>query len=317
MYNAVVKSQYVNYAISKSESQNVKLYESSLVNRFKRSERLEAEMGKDILDMSQEELKLFLSKFLKGGKDYRINTLSMIKLYCEWGVVNNLSSIDLNWLNDLKLSNINIAQTYVDKMVSSEEELISCVNPMLDSINRDTQDNIIRCIYLLLFAGIQYDDIWYLKESDVCIQSKTINYKDKNIFMSEALYEIVAHNLSMEQLLVLGRNNEYFRDIIREGYLISNTREYGYDRNKMKRTYTSAISKMFSKSETKELTIRGIYDSGVFCRIYLNEKKTGEIDCLEYLWARRNNSATIDYPEHVKDKCRYEYDIWKRSFNLS
>lgn len=316
MYNEELKNRYIDYAIANSQALDIEAYKKLIYNRFTRSGILENEIGKDILNMSEEELILFFSQFLKGGKNYQLNTFASIKAYCVWGIKNGLSSLNAGWVYGLMLSDIELIQNYEDIMVSGEQELIACINHLLDKIDRDTQDNIIRCICLLLFSGILYDDIWFIKITDVDLINKKIAYRNRIINMSDNLYKIIQHNIKMDSLLVTGKNNEYLRAIVNEGYLISNTKAYGPNREKIKRSFTAILSKKLSNCEEKQLTNSTIYDSGVFFRIFQNERETGEINYSEYLWARRNLTTTIDYPERVIEKCKYEYNIWKKSFNL-
>lgn len=315
MYNEDVKKQYIAHSILLSRSNNKEKYERGIINRFNRSECIEKEFGKDILDMKQDEFILFLEKFLRGGKEYQENTLSTIKSYCEWGIEKNISNIEFGWLSSLKISGIDVSNTYSNSMVKNEEDLIEILDNILDEVKRDTSDNVIRIIALLLFAGVQYDDIWEIKESDINLDSCEISYRGRSIYMSKKVRSLVSHNINMDSMLVTGKSSEHMREIIKEGYLISNTKEYAGERIKMMKTYNAAISKKYGDCE-RAITNTTIYDSGVFSRIYEKENRTGEIDCMEYLWARRNRATTITFPDRVKMKCRYEYDLWKKAFNL-
>lgn len=318
MFNKEIKNKYIAYAVAVSDAQDIQTYKKNIINWFNRIGDFEKGFKKDMLDMTPEEIKILLGKFLKGGKLYQENNLCTLKTYCRWGIECGLSSINVNWLDNLKLSDIKIEQTYANTMVSSETELIEVIDTVLEDINRNSSDNIIRCICLLLFAGIKYDDIWYLKDSDIDLDKKIIVYKSRTIEMSDALYEILKHNRDMEEMVIVGRGRtaERISSIIHEGYVISNSKEYNGNREKMKKFYNVSISKKLSESNQKDLTNTTIYDSGVFYRIYLNEKNTGEINCLEYLWARRNRYTTIEFPERVKNRCCYEYIAWKNSLNV-
>lgn len=317
MYNPDIKNQYVSHALEVSDSQNLLKYKRNLLNRFERSAPLEEASGKDILFMTQEEIRLFLKGFLRGGKDYQVATISMIKSYCDWGISNSISPFKENWLKDIKVSDIDISASYADSMLKDESDFLACLDTTFPDVTLDTISNIFRCVLLLIFWGVDKDDVWYLKESDMNLKARVINYKSTEINMSDALFDIVSYILRMDKITKEGKTSEYGVDIIRQGYLISNSKQYDLeeDRRKMRATYTVSLSKALSECE-RSLTNTTIADSGVFYRMFLNEQETGTINCLEYLRARRTQPATINAPDRVKAKCTHEYNTWKRAFNL-
>lgn len=316
MYNEEIKKKYIENAVLISESNNIDLFKRGIINRFCRSQELEKQMGKDIFELNKSEAKMFLEKFLGGGVAYRTTTIGTLSSYVEWAINNGYTPTKENPFSGLKYTDIDVTESYIDTMVKDEEDLIQSLDTVLCDIELDTADSFRWCVFLLIFAGISFKDIFYIKREDVNLSNRTIQLGSQSIQMSDKLFIVLKYYLSMETLQKSGKDDsEYERPIINEGYLLSNTKEYGSNREKMRLSCSSDISFVMKKC-AKKLKPSSIHDSGIFYRMYLKEKETGEINCLEYLRARQTKSLVINFPERVKKICRNEYETWKKAFYL-
>lgn len=316
MYNEDLKKKYIVYAISISQSENLNLFERGLINCFYRSQSLELQIGKDICAFNELEARKFLKQFLSGGVLYQTFILSSLRSYVEWAIQNGVTSISKNSFSEIKVTDIDVSESYVDTMVKDENDLIDTLSNVLCDIELETIDNFRWCVFLLIFAGISFKDIFYIRQDDVNLHERVIQLGSQTYNITDGLFNVLQHYIKMTEFQKNGKNDsEYVKPIINEGYLLSNSKPYGINRDKMRHSCTSDISLIMKKC-SKRLKPASIHDSGIFYRMYLKEQATGKIDCLEYLRARKIQSVVINFPNRVKKMCKLEYETWKRAFGL-
>lgn len=316
MYNEDIKRAFISNTVLLSQAQNVEQIERRLESVFIRSNLLETQIHKDIYEMDSSEARGFLSKHLCGGQEYQVATLSTFKSYVDWALQQKISTFGYNVFADIKTTEIDVSDSYADTMVKDENDLVNCLNTILLDISEETADNARWCIFLLIFSGVPFKEVFYLKKDDLDLNNRVLRYGSQTIRVSDNLCEVLHNYLNMDELQKNGKNDsEYSAKICDEGYLISNTKNYGTDRDKMRLSYTSDISTVMSNC-AKKLKPATILDSGIFYRMYLNEQQTGVINCLEYLRSRKHLSLVIDNSVRAKKICEYEYKTWKKAFGL-
>lgn len=320
MFNENQKKSYIDFYIKVANSRNTKSVKAYLIRLFNKLEKYEQNLNKDLSMMDQEELKYTLSEFLKGSIATQSSVKSTLGNYFNWCLQNNLTLLNENYINNIAIDTVDSFEFYKQDTVSNEEELRDVLNEVLKPVEADTIDNLYRLYCHLLFNGVSYKNIFYLKECDVSLKNKTINDNGNIIYMSDILYKLIKYYLDMIYFFQQKKGGVYALLIPRTGYLLENSvplerkLQDGF-REKFRKSFVTSLS-IKLKDSFKNLNSTNIYNSGVFYRIYLKESKTGEIDLIEYLNDKKGNLITIESPTTVKKRATTEYLAWKKAFNL-
>lgn len=324
MFNQEQKNRFLERQMASSDSSQTEKYHDMLVNYFNRLEPFEDDKNKDFAQMNKEEIYEILGKFLTGGKTYQKLTLSILTEYLRWAIENNLSFLRENVLVGFDIYGIDLTDTYANTFLKDENDLIFQLDIVLSPINMDTIDNMYRCYLHLLFAGITPNEAIMLKEENIDCVNKKIKIEDRTIVISDYLLNLIKYILDMQEFTAIGvskSGKEFQRKmpIVRTGFLLENSvsnsekAQKSY-RMKMKNIWGVTLSNKMAKC-TKDINQTNILMSGIYFRIFENEKVTGEINCNEYFDMKRNSITASSNPNLIISNCKYEYGIWKKAFH--
>lgn len=166
MYNETLKIKYI-----KEFTEQISTRERLLV-LFNSVESFEEKLGKDICEMSQEELAPIISSIsaLRGRTSG--TRISSLKDYASWCLKNNVHG-----------ATDSLFHVETDKTAAMKTQTVK--NPMhlqkyLDSIcdpeDEETADNTVRCFYWLAYSGMDESDILKVTAMDVSLRKMVVQY---------------------------------------------------------------------------------------------------------------------------------------------
>lgn len=309
MYNENQKRQFIDYF--KEKYPFSKGIEVELPTLFNRTGKIEADFQKDMADFDYETTKLFLSSFLTGTPVYQKRMFSVCKYYVDWCIMNGKTSNTSNNFDTINEQDIDISNSYRLRMLKDENMLAEYLEIGFRSLSDNTADNLYRAILIFIFCGIPTKDIYKIQKKDVDLENGTIWYcGDKKIVPSVLLPMLTFYSKQTGY-------NKPTNSIVKYGFLKKHDTPaflaFGATSTKPGSRYIYNIVTDLNKNLKSELkknihiTMKNIFLSGIFCRIYQKEKTIGEADFDE---------LTVQFSTKVGKYYQKQYDIWKESFNL-
>lgn len=169
MYNEELKNKYINQYTTNQSTRNVC---RAVFNAFEESEKV---WGADLCTRSDEELQPIIDKIMGFRERSKWMRLIILKDYVKWCIVNNVDGACDGMLH--------ITQVGLEKVriqtVPNPRKLQEYLNAICHPEEMKTTDNIYRCYYWLAYAGMDEEDIFNVKISDVNFDDMTVNYPRK------------------------------------------------------------------------------------------------------------------------------------------
>jgi site-specific recombinase XerC len=325
MFNEERKQAYIEYE---------KVNHTALKNSFKRLSEGETACGKDIADMTKEELVETLKGLGIRREETRGQLLSLLRGYINWCILsghtknNPIETITAESLGDKELTARRMIrdkdQVFEILSASTDTERVG-ENSYCNQPNRAARD---RLVFWLLYAGLKIEDMMKLKKTDACFESKTVKCEggktydvDENILSLWKQYADAKHiertprraDEAIIKTELLG-NDFLFRSV--EGDL-GKGREV-----QAPRAFSVSIQRIFANYKEAtgiELKVlpNDVITSGAFYRAYLAGKEEGgfsEKTLAKFLGIKYNDE------KELKLKMRrwlIDYQDWKAAFSYN
>lgn len=314
MYNESIKKEYFqNYA----ESGRLKIE-----RLFERISKIEENNDKDIFEFTESEINESIIPLLGKTQISIKQNISIFKKYVDYCIDRNLTVS--NAFINIDHLDITLTEIYFRTLVKSPEHLNEILNQIFNPISDDKIDNLFRAIFWFLYSGIKLEELLLISKDDIELKYKRIKIKDSFHLIYKESRESITWLL----------NNDCFIKPIRDG---SYRFVYFPDGDKVLRYFNnlteSNINNRFIKLKNRrdidtQLTVKKVYISGIFYRVYQDELRGIEPDFKKYAKEtiskseyeyNKNNSRKYTYDDilerriHEIDK---DYKIWKNAFHL-
>ena len=285
MYNANLKQDFIKQQnIGETATKRYYLL-------FDKTEVFENAMEKDIAEMSSGEFQYVFSNIdIKGSYSYTYGNISLLKQYIYWCRTNT----DFNIINEV--SNIEdqgynaVLFTFIDKMVSSPQDLIDKCDILLPDIKDLRIDNFLRAYLYLLFCGFTEKEIFEIKVKDL-----------DTLFNNSIYSEFIPHLniISDMEYYNKGKQEISLKNSSSFDLLIKNYSDLSKTKGVMK-SRLSIASKIYKKNNNKKLNLscNNVYKSGYYYKAYLQEK---------------NNNLNLT---ELSNQSGINISIFKREFKL-
>lgn len=182
MYNENQKNRYIEYKNSITI-----LPENYLKTQFKFSEKFEEELGKDLCDFNEEEIKDFYKarNFKATGSLDNLN--SQLKEYTNWCIIEGLVKDHQNHYSFIKSNELKECVNKIKKQAGyvTKKQLIKSINRLSNASDK--------YIFLAAFEGVMgknFDDILNVSEKD--LKGNLLKLKSgKEIIVSDLLRDLI------------------------------------------------------------------------------------------------------------------------------
>lgn len=259
MYNANLKQDFIKQQ-NIGETATKRYY-----FLFDKTEVFESAMEKDIAEMSSGEFQYVFSNIdIKGSYSYTYGNISLLKQYIYWCKTNTDFNI-INEVNNIEDQGYNaILFTFIDKMVSSPQDLIDKCDILLPDVKDLRIDNFLRAYLYLLFCGFTENEIVEIKVKDLDTLFNNLIYSEfiphLNIISDMEYYNKGKQKINL-------KNSSSF------DLLIKNCSESSKTKESMKSRLSKA-SRIYKKNNNKKLNLscNNVYKSGYYYKAYLQEK---------------------------------------------
>lgn len=259
MYNANLKQDFIKQQ-NIGETATKRYY-----FLFDKTEVFESAMEKDIAEMSSGEFQYVFSNIdIKGSYSYTYGNISLLKQYIYWCKTNTDFNI-INEVNNIEDQGYNaVLFTFIDKMVSSPQDLIDKCDILLPDVKDLRIDNFLRAYLYLLFCGFTENEIVEIKVKDLDTLFNNLIYSEfiphLNIISDMEYYNKGKQKINL-------KNSSSF------DLLIKNCSESSKTKESMKSRLSKA-SRIYKKNNNKKLNLscNNVYKSGYYYKAYLQEK---------------------------------------------
>ena len=294
MYNIEVKQAYLRTLQPTSINFELKM--------LKKLSIIEDKLKKDIYEIGVDELFSEISITFTSNEYKRLVLISALN-YKSW-CANNININQNISIVSNELEKISIEVEQIKKsMVSSPYFFNKVLNYIFYPVEDNTSDNIYRCASWLIYMGIQHDEIYNIKKSNLDFTNRTLRFKgsiykiyDESIDVFKSCAKSTSFNIysgsRKNQLVLVPRKDG--NELLRNTNLNDNDENY-----KFHKVFKDVLSQRIKKSKiNKDMSIRDIRVSGIFYRIAKNEFEMGikpDFSCFS----------------HAEIKYRYMYTLWK------
>lgn len=297
MYNPDFKRKFIS--ASTTSVNTAKLYASV----FNKTEPYEMKMHLDICDMSSQVMLGLIKSVSTSRTDTNVAFVRVIRKYIKWCNDNGYSDnqVEIEMISDTNIEAIR------EKCVRSAADLHRRLDTIFPDGDTSQKDNVLSCYFWLAFIGILHKDIMDVRISDVDLTNGVVTFND------------IDYHIPREAMLCFDRCTDYMRIKDRQDttYLlcINNNR---YDSDQFTRVVSSAIAYRIRYNGVNiKLKYSSIFVSGIFCRMYQNERAGIPVafqPIAEAVVAARTGGA--DYFQIGRMRRQYERDylVWKEAF---
>lgn len=329
MYNEERKLTYVEAATSLAQTADPKRYAVQLKEIFVLSEMFETKLGKDLCDFTPSEISQFLSEHFGGKRSHINRNLTKIKAYCTFCVNKGYSAQAVNQAGLVDSYEVDLSAGFKRRMVRDEDELWKVMEEAFDPESDETMSLFYRGYFLLLFAGLTPTEAINLKKADVYYEKGKASIitkgKEKSVTFSQRATKLLRKIRDLQQVSKR-LNGVNVVALTPSDYVLTATAASKIavaDRNKLLVLYKNRIAAKFGPKKNKDgtksitpppskkLSASSVFDSGVFYRVWMTEKRTGKLDFEEYVAAHIRSETA---PTHLLPKnAESEYVIWKQA----
>lgn len=320
MFNTSQKEEYIDYVLSfNSSEERLEQNRTQLVNFFNRLEEAEELIQKDIAMMNFSEMQTVLPVLFRRTIKYQTVVISNLRKYLSWCIENGYSLDSENRLLGVRPIDLNSTENYKFSMVKDEDQLEKYCEDFLQEWGNESVENMYRILFHVVFNGILFDEVIWIKDDQVDLENLTIFLSDRQIKISKLCAGWIKKYKNMNYYTSsLGERGTRNLPIVKKGYLLERTVA---SRESMKTSMPAYISKLFArlKAEKKSvvtLTLNSIWLSGVFYRMFVEECNSGKIICDEYIERYKGSNVVTYTPSISIEECRVEYTRWKNEFKL-
>lgn len=322
MYNDQQKQQFLNQ-IEKDNS--YKRY--AMI--FKKTEPIEESFGKDIADMSLNEIENLLDRVSGKSMQTIVSTKSMISSYVDWCIRNGKSVSSENNVNKLEATSVNVQQKYRSAYVSGDKEFLEILDTSFPEVGFDfleVPNAVQKSVCWLFYLGLEKDEAKNLKKSDVDYENRIIHsplYDGIVYSVDERLLKYIRICVEADsyQTRIIGgriKNSKLCDTDYVYRPMIGRNVDVSYDKpvqNNYLWRRVNLLNKAYLDTTGiyKKLTITSLADSKRFYDYYMAEDKESYLDAL-----RVDNSLRGMKDSFALYKAKYvfknDYESWKNAF---
>lgn len=334
-----VKTPFVLYNDTiKREFASSYKFKEAIVQRLHLFTIVENELDKDISCFTEDDFELTVPIFSSLRAGTRDNCISVIRQYCLWCKKRGYTVSDAIDRFAAKITSISarkrgsyrtISEKIQKSMVGTPAQLEQVLNdrtPMIvrgnsilhgfDPVEEGTNHVVYRAIAWLLYAGINFDDTFRIRESDVDLKQHTVTLDGNRYDIHPLGYSAIEKVVSINAF-VIKPDSKYYKRITRKrinGDLILRGVRETTSHISMRDTFNQFLK---YPGENYGLTPTTIRLSGVFYRARKDEVEGIPVDFEDFVIdeGRRKGNVLSEMAIRVS-KRRYhdDYDNWKFTF---
>lgn len=282
MYNSEQKTEFLDTILNDNSYK-------SFSRVFRTIEPMEDSFGKDICEMSVEEILVVLD--LKTGTRLTgtENTMSLLRSYIDWCIQNGKTSSENN-LDKIDATEIDKSRLFRSKYIKSPEELEEMIAIVFNrnfDYNSDVEEPKELCVRLC-YEGFADEEIVLLKKTDVDYENGIIRspiYDDIIYKVSNRIIELCKKCSEQESVSYLAKSGMRLERLCNNEYII-------------RQRIGSLRGNPEDKPLNKTMVIRRIKE--------FSDKYVGETDIYKSLTAGKMRESSLYYQIHnAADKNRF------------
>ena len=317
MYNEESKTRFLEECVDSPKTRKVVV---GIFNSFAPHEEI---WGKDLCTRSAEELQPVVDSIMAMRIRSNWTAIYLLKRYVQWCIVNNIPgacdgifSVQIAGLEQIK-----------KRMVSSPIHLQRCLDEVFDCEKDGTIDNIYRCYYWAVYAGMKEEDVMRLRRYNIDFIEQRILFGMK----SYPLYResVPAFRNAVELTEFVSRNSNYREPVIQprvDGDNIMRGIRCSPGLSTIRASISKRIREAVEHNKTEvRLSYSRIRMSGLFYRMYENERAGEPIsfaEAVEEMMAGKkyringvNKGITTEHIQNQREKeYMLDYQRWKLAF---
>lgn len=324
MYNAEIKEKFISDFSTAASTQN------SARIMFNTVEKYEIQWGADICTRKKEELTEIVDQLFTSARNNSGTRMFMMRAYIKWCVKNNIDGACEDFLEFDFVGRKKI----INQMVSSPRDLQDILDYVFVPLDRETNSCVFRCYFWLAFSGVNEDDAFHVRTSDIDFESKAVKFRGMQ-------YQIEDESIPAFKQCVELQRFRIYRDNFPDGFIeknrvdgdtllrgtagsLSSTSMRVEITKKMKLPY--AITENKAREETGvRLSYSRVSLSGFFFRVYRMEAQGIRPDFTSMAKLRvENKEYKLDKGKNlpgakVRQLARdylIDYENWKAAFDL-
>lgn len=315
MYNEIVKNEFLDYILNTTLKNDLKKDQENWIVFLKAVSVAEEMYDVDIYNADYEITKAMLAMILTNSFAYKTKLFSNLHIYIGWCIVKQKSISQRNLLDTITLDDIDFSRSTVNTMIKNEAELLNFLNISFNKESDDTIDNLYRIYSLLLFSGFKLKETLLIEKCEVDFENANIRSGNKEINISQTTLKYIKNFMELEGY----KNGKNYRNKADTKYLL----DFSVSNRRNVASYCqAALSKANAEykkitGEEIQLNATNILKSGIFSRIYENEKKLNSIDYSEFIVNFTSSKKVSDkQKDFISKGAKFEYKIWKKAFLL-
>ncbi len=307
MYNPEIKERFIR-DITNSNEQPLRL-----LKFFNRTAKIEARLGKDLYEMSLEELEC-VANDVRGFRTSSVGQLIVLRDYLSWcaanipGVVSLFDKIKTTNVDKMRANTVvspRHLQVYLDALFNPESELGS--------------DNLYRAYYWLAYSGVEEEDFLTVTVDQIDLASLTILYRGRRLPIYREAVPCIRNSVESPFFRRVNPKNGKLTNYSR---VESNLLFRGGRTTPTKDSVIAAIKLARKAAITegrtnKSLNYTGTFYSGIYYRLYEDERAGLTPNPLAI--AEELVEGKEYYDNHVealriKRNIMADYEVWKLTF---
>lgn len=311
MYNQDRKNKFIE------EHYRSELVKAQIRNLFEALEPTELAAGKDLCELSVNEVRSALSS--SGGvRKHSVERFYLaIGEYCEWCIDQGVSGVNRELMSIRGANTDNVR----DKMVASPADLHQCLNELFTPEREMRYDNVYRAYCWLAFLGFQEADALRLTTNDVSTVHGSIKYHDDMYPLYAASTQCLSNCAKLDEFIVKARGGDISRARVPGDQLLRGLRTEATAKglkNELSRQISAARK---SGKPVRRLSYFRIWLSGQYFRLYSQEKIGDVIDFGAIARATISERGTeYSFPMKalwfITKSYEEDYNTWKEAFDL-
>lgn len=282
---------------------------------FKISEKYENEWNADLCTRSESELGEAVEEMIGVRSGAQLTHLSMLRKYAKWCLRNEIPGACDGLLKIHEVGLKKIKTRMIGDPKQLQEYFDYAFPPEFDC----RIDNIYRCFFWMAFAGLDEKDTACVTADNVDIRNMVIRFEGKEYPLYKESVPAFRHLCTAESFICdFIRYEKIVRRIPGNKILRGTRGEDGVNTDSIRRSALRKLTVAFETSYDKiKLSYKNIQLSGVFYRIYENEKITGQYDFSEYFTELFKGKEDLTDRRKVRAKEEYvnDYLRWKAAFD--
>lgn len=184
IYNSQTKERFLdNY---KTTSRRI------VAQMFKKAAEIEKYYEKDIYDMNLDELEEVMYNFSSKSLGTLTSNLAILRKYIDFAMQNRLTNATINYAKLIKNDEV---VRYTNKMMQKKSYFTK--EEIYDDV-QDLENAIDKAIVVLLFMGIDVDNLLKLKKTDFNYINGTLQVGEKTLTLDNETTEIIRDAISQE-----------------------------------------------------------------------------------------------------------------------